>query len=98
MLSIAHHAIEKMEKLEKLTNLQILDLSDNSLKRIEGIESLNQLAVLNVEDNLVESIPAFVGKKLKSLRTFKIARNQLVSVCLLSRFVQIYYLFNINLI
>ena len=80
ILSIAHNSIEKMEKLDKLLNLQILDLSDNLLKKIEGIENLQQLTVLNVEDNLIENIPGFVGKKLKCLRTFKIARNQLTSV------------------
>ena len=71
-----------MERLEKLVNLQILDLSDNLLKKIEGIENLQQLTVLNVEDNLIENIPAFLGKKLKCLRVLKIARNQLTSVCI----------------
>ena len=69
-----------MERLDKLVNIQILDLSDNLIKKIEGIENLQQLTVLNLEDNQIESLPAFIGKKLKCLRTFKIARNQLHSV------------------
>ena len=80
ILSIAHNMIEKMERMDKLMNLQILDLSDNLLRKIEGIENLHQLTILNLEDNQIESIPVFIGKKLKCLRTFKIARNQLKSV------------------
>ena len=72
-----------MERLDKLVNLQILDLSDNLLKKIEGIESLHKLTVLNVEDNLIESIPAFLGKKLKCLKRLKLARNRLQPVCII---------------
>eukprot|EP00795_Rhopilema_esculentum_P010644 gene10644-19386_t len=80
ILSIAHNMIEKMERMDKLMNLQILDLSDNLLRKIEGIENLHQLTILNLEDNQIENIPVFIGKKLKCLRTFKIARNQLKSL------------------
>ena len=80
ILSIAHNTIERMDQLDKLVNLQILDLSDNLIKKIEGIENLQQLNVLNLEKNAIEIIPSFIGKKFKSLRTFKVAQNQLKSV------------------
>ena len=75
-------------------NLEMLDLSDNLLTRIEGIGNLDKLTVLNVEDNLIESIPAFLGKKLKYLTTLKIARNKLQSVCILFKMLYVFHLFS----
>eukprot|EP00794_Sanderia_malayensis_P015979 gene15979-17589_t len=80
ILSISHNSIVKIERLGKLTNLEILDLSNNRIERIDGIETLQQLSVLNLENNKINAIPRFVGKKLKCLKTFKIARNNINSL------------------
>ena len=72
--------IEKMEKLEKLSRLRDLNLAHNSITRIEGLECLTGLQTLNLTANRIEHIPTWMGKKLKALRVFKIAKNQLESV------------------
>ena len=73
--------IEKIEKLDCLLGLQILDLSSNLISKIEGLDQLHQLQSLNLNDNRIEAIPAGTGKKLKCLQILGIARNQLSSVC-----------------
>ena len=79
-LNLSGNMIEKMEKLEKLARLRELNLSYNCITKIEGIECLLLLQVLNLTGNQIEHLPAFLGKKLKSLRTLKVAKNQLQSL------------------
>ena len=72
--------IEKIEKLDKLTRLRDLNLSYNNLSSLDGLEALSALQVLNVTGNSIEHIPVWLGKKLKALRTVKLAKNQIQSV------------------
>lgn len=80
MLNLSKNAIEKIEKLDKLTRLRELNLSFNCIAKIEHLEVLTSLQVLNLSGNKIEIIPLWLGKKLKSLRIFKIARNRIQTV------------------
>lgn len=75
--------IEKIEKLDRLGKLRDLNLAYNSISKIEGLENLINLQVLNVTGNLIQHIPIWIGKRLKSLRSFHIGRNHLQSVSIL---------------
>ncbi|XP_055896823.1 centriolin-like isoform X5 [Biomphalaria glabrata] len=79
-LNLSYNIIEKMENLDKLLRLQDLNLSNNMITKIEGIENMSSLQILNLNDNLIEHIPQWFCKKLKALRTFKIARNKIKSL------------------
>lgn len=49
---------------------------------------MTSLQTLNLEQNLIDKIPAWLPKKLRSLRTLKLANNEISSVscfsCLLA--------------
>lgn len=60
--------------------LKELDLSNNCIVKIEGLENLTNLQILNMSGNLIEHIPIWMGKRLKSLRAFHVGRNRLESV------------------
>lgn len=74
--------IEKIEHLDHLVHLRELNLSYNKLTKIEGLECLTGLHTLNLTGNKIENIPASLPKKLKSLRVFKIAKNEIDNVSL----------------
>nr|KAG5703043.1 hypothetical protein BaRGS_016204 [Batillaria attramentaria] len=80
VLNLSNNMIERMEKLDKLLRLRELNLAHNCISRIEGIENLTGLQVLNVSNNNIEHIPAWLPKKLQSLRTFRISDNRLASL------------------
>lgn len=75
--------IEKIEKLDSLTQLRELHLANNCIPKIEGLDCLVHLTVLNLNGNLIETLPAPVFKKLKELQTFHVAHNKLGSVSVL---------------
>ncbi|KAK3802588.1 hypothetical protein RRG08_027218 [Elysia crispata] len=79
-LNLSHNLIEKIEKLDRLAKLRDLNLADNMLTKLDGLESLTALQSLNVSDNRLEHVPLWLGKKLKALRTFRLARNCLESL------------------
>lgn len=72
--------IEKIEKLDHLTQLRELHLANNCIPKIEGLDCLVHLTVLNLNGNLIETLPAPVFKKLKELQAFHIAHNRIGSV------------------
>jgi len=72
--------IEKIEKLDHLTQLRELHLANNCISKIEGLDCLVHLSVLNLNGNSIETLPAPVFKKLKELQTFHIAHNRIGSV------------------
>ena len=80
VLILSNNIIEKIEKLDKLLKLKELNLSMNCITKIEGLENLTNLQLLNLTGNLIEHIPIWIGKRLKSLRAFHIGRNKLESV------------------
>ncbi|KAJ6652858.1 hypothetical protein lerEdw1_010576 [Lerista edwardsae] len=80
ILSLSNNLIEKIEKLDKLLKLCDLNLSYNKISKIEGIEHLHNLQKLNLAGNEIEHIPAWMGKKLRSLRTLNLRRNKISSL------------------
>lgn len=80
VLNLSCNMIEKIEKLDRLGKLRDLNLAYNNIIKIEGLENLINLQVLNVTGNLIQHIPIWIGKRLKSLRSFHIGRNHLQSV------------------
>jgi len=69
-----------MEKLDKLTRLQELNLSFNCIAKIENIEALTSLRILNLSGNKISTIPPWFAKKLKALRVFKMSKNRIQTV------------------
>ncbi len=72
--------IEKMQKLESLTELRELNLSRNCIKAIECVENMGKLEELNLNGNQITSIPRQYMKKLRSLKVLKLSHNKLESV------------------
>ncbi|XP_052229704.1 centriolin-like isoform X2 [Dreissena polymorpha] len=85
VLILSNNIIEKIEKLDKLLKLKELDLSFNCIVKIEGLENLTTLQILNLTGNLIEHIPIWMGKRLKSLRAFYIGKNRLESLSELAK-------------
>lgn len=79
-LNISGNAVEKIQNLEHLSNLQELNLSKNRICRIEGLGSLSKLQILNLNGNLITSIPAWLGEKLKNLKSLAVAGNRISGV------------------
>ena len=79
-LNLNNHMIEKIERLDNLTQLRELHLASNCISKIEGLDCLVRLTVLNLSGNLIESLPSSLFKKLRELRVFHIAHNKLGSV------------------
>ncbi|XP_064649335.1 centriolin-like [Lineus longissimus] len=80
VLCLSCNVIEKIEKLDKLTKLKELNLSFNNISTVTGLETLTSLQILNLTGNNIERIPGWIGKKLKSLRVFRIAKNRIESL------------------
>uniref|UniRef100_A0A670KLP4 Centriolin n=1 Tax=Podarcis muralis TaxID=64176 RepID=A0A670KLP4_PODMU len=80
VLNLSNNLIEKIEKLDKLLKLRDLNLSFNKICKIEGIEHLQNLQKLNLAGNEIEHIPAWVGKKLRSLRILNLRKNKISSL------------------
>ncbi|XP_012940958.1 centriolin [Aplysia californica] len=74
-----------MERMDKLLRLRELNMAGNMLTRIEGLENLTALQSLNVSDNQIEHIPLWLAKKLRALRTFRVARNNINSLSEVSK-------------
>ena len=85
-LNLSCNIIEKIEKLDKLIRLRDLNLSYNRISRIENLELLTNLQHLNLTGNQIETIPIWLPKKLKMLRSLRLAKNEIQSVSLLLQF------------
>ncbi|XP_078489417.1 centriolin [Ciona intestinalis] len=80
LLNLGGNVIQRMEKLDHLTRLRHLNLSHNKISKLEGIETLVHLQVLNIESNYIERIPTWLPKKLRALRTIRLAENKIQSL------------------
>uniref|UniRef100_F6VQX9 Centriolin n=1 Tax=Ciona intestinalis TaxID=7719 RepID=F6VQX9_CIOIN len=80
LLNLGGNVIQRMEKLDHLTRLRHLNLSHNKISKLEGIETLVHLQVLNIESNYIERIPTWLPKKLRALRTIRLAENKIESL------------------
>ena len=79
-LNLSGNIIERIERLDKLTRLRELNLSYNRIGKLEGLETLSSLQHLNVTGNQIETVPPWLPKKLKMLRSFRVAKNEIQSV------------------
>uniref|UniRef100_A0A803STE6 Centriolin n=1 Tax=Anolis carolinensis TaxID=28377 RepID=A0A803STE6_ANOCA len=79
-LNLSHNLIEKIEKLDRLLKLSDLNVSYNKISKIEGIEHLHNLQKLNLAGNEIERIPAWLNKKLRSLRILNLKKNKISSL------------------
>ena len=55
-LELYDNQITKLENLESLVNLEILDVSHNRLRKIEGLENLTKLKKLYLVSNKIARI------------------------------------------
>ncbi|XP_019586774.2 centriolin isoform X2 [Rhinolophus sinicus] len=85
VLNLSYNLIGKIEKVDKLLKLRELNLSYNKICKIEGIENMCNLRKLNLAGNEIEHIPAWFGKKLKSLRVLNLKGNKISSLQDVSR-------------
>ncbi|XP_076821560.1 centriolin-like [Clavelina lepadiformis] len=79
-LNCTGNIIKRIEKLDHLTNLKQLNLSNNRISKIEGLEQLVNLQTLNLEGNYIEKVPLWLVKRLRLLRTIKLANNNILSL------------------
>ncbi|XP_078282015.1 centriolin isoform X2 [Rhinoraja longicauda] len=77
VLNLNNNMIEKIEKLDKQLKLRELSLSYNRISKIEGLEHMVNLQNLMLAGNYIEQIPAWVGKKLRSLRVLILKQNNI---------------------
>ncbi|KAI1900561.1 hypothetical protein AGOR_G00051190 [Albula goreensis] len=80
VLNLSHNLIEKIEKLGKLYSLRELHLAHNRIRKIEGLEYMVSLQHLNLAGNNIEHLPLWLAKKLRSLHTFNLQRNNICSL------------------
>ncbi|XP_077140964.1 centriolin [Ranitomeya variabilis] len=85
VLNLSHNLIERIEKLERQTRLRELNLAHNRISKIEGVEHMQNLQKLNLSINEIEHIPAWMGKKMKALRTLNLKQNVISSLQDVSR-------------
>ncbi|XP_069743617.1 centriolin-like [Narcine bancroftii] len=80
VLNLNNNMIEKIEKLDRQSKLRELSLSYNRICKIEGLEHMVNLQNLMLAGNCIERIPAWVGKKLRSLRVLNLKQNNITSL------------------
>ncbi|KAG9354507.1 hypothetical protein JZ751_001217 [Albula glossodonta] len=80
VLNLSHNLIEKIEKLGKLYRLRELHLAHNRIRKIEGLEYMVSLQHLNLAGNNIEHLPLWLAKKLRSLHTLNLQRNNICSL------------------
>jgi Leucine-rich repeat (LRR) protein len=74
-LLLNENKILKIEGVENLTKLSILDLSDNLVKEITGLSSLVKLEELWLTNNKIELFAELENlRELKSLKTIYLER------------------------
>lgn len=69
--------IRRIEGLDSLKHLEIIDLHGNQLRYLDNINSLISLRVLNVAGNVIRSIRNFGPYGISSLQELNLKRNNL---------------------
>jgi Leucine-rich repeat (LRR) protein len=77
-LRLDHNKISKIENLEGLESLKVLDLTSNEIFKIEGLEDLDNLEELGLQLNEIERIENLEG--LGSLRVLDLAANKISEI------------------
>lgn len=81
MLNLSRKKIKKISEvkgLESLKELQVLNLSNNSLSMIEGLETLRNLMTLELDSNEITEIKGL--ETLKNLKLLNLARNSISEI------------------
>lgn len=74
-----HHSdIIKIEYLDKLQQLKVLDLSQNKIKKIENLDKLIQLQELNLHGNQITQVQDL--HRLINLKTLCLSYNQITQI------------------
>ena len=73
-LSIYRNQLTSVKGLEKLTQLNILDLSYNKLTNVKGLEKLTNLKTLSLPYNQLTEVPKEL-EKLTQLETLMLDKN-----------------------
>ncbi|XP_063051611.1 centriolin isoform X3 [Engraulis encrasicolus] len=77
VLNLSHNMIQKMEKMDRLHRLRELDLSHNRICKMEGLQHMGNLQQLNLSFNLIENVPLWIPKKLRSLTILNLQDNSI---------------------
>ena len=78
-LYLRRNQIEKIEGLDTLTNLKILNIAENKLiKKIEGLDNLTNLKVIVLDDNQIKKIEGL--GKLSNLERLCLEKNQINAI------------------
>jgi len=78
-LNLSHNKIDKIENLEGLKHLKILDLSFNNIKIVEGLDANVKLSILNLESNQIKSLETFPSTLIE-LASLILNGNQISSL------------------
>lgn len=70
--------IRRIEGLENLTKLDVLDLHGNQIKEVTRLDHLSELRVLNLAGNLIELVDNLSG--MDALTELNLRRNRIRSV------------------
>lgn len=79
-LYLSHNGIKKIENLEGLDSLELLDLSGNFIRVVENVEHLTNLKDIWLNNNNIDTYDFLeVLKKLPNLETLYIEQNPVTS-------------------
>ena len=70
--------IKKIECLDSLTKLDVLDLHGNNISRVESLDHLAELRVLNLAGNLITQVDSLSG--MDALTELNLRRNRITTV------------------
>jgi len=74
----SHNRLNQLKYLEKLRNLEVLNVSHNQLRDLAGVERCEQLRALVANDNKITSIDCVIH--LFNLNTLVLSRNYLQDI------------------
>lgn len=72
-----HFRIKRIEGLENLNKIEVLDLHGNQITQVGGLGSLKELKVLNLAGNQIRNIGTNDFYGLQSLQELNLRRNRL---------------------
>lgn len=96
MLLIGKNRLKKIEGLNNLTKLEVLDLHGNQISQVTGLNALCDLKVLNLAGNQIRAIGPNDLEGLISLQELNLRRNRLKKLLGFKSTVQLQKLFLSN--
>jgi leucine-rich repeat-containing protein 49 len=72
-----HYRIRRIEGLNTLRKLEVLDLHGNQITQVGGLSALSELKVLNLAGNQIRGIGASDLQGLQSLQELNLRRNRI---------------------